>query len=134
MAQRVHAVVQRQLVANNYIAVFSHFIPPGVWEAVYVIEGLMKGSQLSISPDTVHSDTQGQSVTVFAFTHLLGINLMPRIRNWKDLQLRLPGHPTTPGLDRWLPVSIRAPGGTTLCGGCDSACIAAVDSCPAPTL
>jgi TnpA family transposase len=70
--------------------VFSHFIPPGVWEAVYVIEGLMKGSRLSVQPDTVHSDTQGQSVTVFAFTHLLGINLMPRIRNWKDLQFFRP--------------------------------------------
>jgi Tn3 transposase DDE domain len=38
----------------------------------------------------VHSDTQGQSTTVFAFTHLLGINLMPRIRNWKDLHFFRP--------------------------------------------
>ena len=87
--RKMGAVAYRH-VANNYIAVFSHFIPPGVWEAVYVIEGLMKGSQLSVPPDTVHSDTQGQSVTVFAFTHLLGINLMPRIRNWKDLQFFRP--------------------------------------------
>jgi Tn3 transposase DDE domain len=50
----------------------------------------MKASQLSVQPDTVHSDTQGQSVTVFAFTHLLGINLMPRIRNWKDLHFFRP--------------------------------------------
>ena len=77
-------------VANNYVAVFCHFIAPGVWEAVYVIEGLMKSSQLSVRADTVHSDTQGQSTTVFAFTHLLGINLMPRIRNWKDLHLFRP--------------------------------------------
>src|ERR1039458_1043893 len=26
-------------VAENYIALFSHFIPCGVWEAVYIIEG-----------------------------------------------------------------------------------------------
>jgi TnpA family transposase len=71
-------------VANNYIAYFAHFIPPGVKEAIYVIEGLMK-TKLSIEPDAVHSDTHGQTTTVFAFAYLLGIKLMPRIRNWKDL-------------------------------------------------
>jgi TnpA family transposase len=71
-------------VANNYIAVFCHFIPPGIWEAVYVIEGLMKAG-LSVGADTVYSDTQGQSASVFAFTYLMGIQLMPWIRNWKDL-------------------------------------------------
>lgn len=76
-------------VANNYIAVFRHFIPPGVWEAIYVIEGLLKAG-LSVEADTVHADTQGQSATVFAFTHLLGIKLMPRIRNWKNLTLFRP--------------------------------------------
>ncbi len=76
-------------MANNYIAVFRHFIPPGVWEAIYVIEGLLKAG-LSVEADTVHADTQGQSATVFAFTHLLGIKLMPRIRNWKNLILHRP--------------------------------------------
>src|SRR5260370_42624079 len=78
------AVAYRQF-ADNYIAVFRHFIPPGVWEAIYAIEGLLKAG-LSVQADTVHSDTQGQSAAVFAFTYLLGINLMPRIRNWKDLK------------------------------------------------
>ncbi len=81
--RKMGAVAYRH-VANNYIAVFQHFIPPGIWEAIYVIEGLLK-IDLSVEPDTVYSDTQGQSATVFAFTHLLGINLMPRIRNWRDL-------------------------------------------------
>src|SRR5258707_14623744 len=76
-------------VADNYSAVFRHFIPPGVWEAIYVIEGLLKAG-LSVKADTVHADTQGQSAAVFAFTYLLGINLMPRIRNWKDLVLYRP--------------------------------------------
>jgi TnpA family transposase len=40
---------------------------------------------LSVEADTVYSDTQGQSASVFAFTYLMGIQLMPRIRNWKDL-------------------------------------------------
>lgn len=82
--KRMGAVAYRH-VADNYIAVFRHFIPPGVLEAIYVIEGLMKAG-LSVQADAVYSDTHGQSETVFAFTHLLGIQLMPRIRNWKNLR------------------------------------------------
>jgi TnpA family transposase len=29
-------------VADSYVALFSHFIPCGTWEAVYIIEGLLK--------------------------------------------------------------------------------------------
>ncbi|RZF26112.1 Tn3 family transposase [Paraburkholderia sp. UYCP14C] len=83
--RKMGAVAYRH-VADNYIAVFRHFIPPGIWEAIYVIEGLLKAG-LSVQADTVHADTQGQSAAVFAFTYLLGINLMPRIRNWQDLRL-----------------------------------------------
>lgn len=83
--RKMGAVAYRH-VANNYIAVFRHFIAPGIWEAIYVIEGLLQ-AKLSVEADTVYSDTQGQSAAVFAFTYLMGINLMPRIRNWKDLDL-----------------------------------------------
>jgi len=38
-----------------------------------------------IQPDTLHADTQGQATPVFALAYLLGIKLMPRIRNWKEL-------------------------------------------------
>lgn len=86
---RKMGLVAYRHVADNSIAVFRHFIPPGIWEAVYVIDGLLKAG-LSVEPDTVYSDTQGQSATVFAFTHLLGIHLMPRIRNWKDLSFARP--------------------------------------------
>lgn len=55
----------------------------------HVIEGLMK-AQLSVQADTVYSDTHGQSEAVFAFTYLNGIQLMPRIRNWKDLKFYKP--------------------------------------------
>ncbi|SAL81667.1 transposase Tn3 family protein [Caballeronia terrestris] len=54
-----------------------------------MIEGCSRRG-LSVKADTVHADTQGQSAAVFAFTHLLGIRLMPRIRNWKDLVLYRP--------------------------------------------
>lgn len=76
-------------VSDTYVALFSHFIPCGVWEAVYILDGLLK-NQSDIQPDTLHADTQGQSTAVFGLAHLLGINLMPRIRNWKDLKLFRP--------------------------------------------
>lgn len=76
-------------VADNYVALFSHFIPCGVWEAIYIIEGLLQNKS-DIQPDTIHADTQGQSAPVFALAHLLGINLMPRIRNWHDLKMFKP--------------------------------------------
>ncbi len=80
-------------VSDTYIALFSHFIPCGVWEAVYILDGLLK-NQSDIQPDTIHADTQGQSTPVFGLAHLLGINLMPRIRNWKDLKLFRPSKDT----------------------------------------
>ncbi|MFD5029343.1 Tn3 family transposase [Streptomyces sp. NPDC058405] len=33
----------------------------------------------------MHGDTQGQSLPVFGLAHMLGVQLLPRIRNWKDL-------------------------------------------------
>ena len=73
-------------IADNYIALFSTFIQCGVWEAIHIIDGLLKNAS-EVQPNIVHSDTQGQSLPVFAFAYLLGIQLMPRIRNWKDLNL-----------------------------------------------
>ena len=71
-------------LSDTYIALFSHFIVCGVWEAVYILD-ILKTNTSNIQPDTLHSDTQGQSAPVFGMAHLLGIKLMPRIRNWKDL-------------------------------------------------
>ncbi len=71
-------------VADSYIALFSHFIPCGVWEAIYIIEGLLR-NESDVQPDTVHADTQGQSLPVFGLSALLGFELLPRIRNWHDL-------------------------------------------------
>lgn len=70
-------------VSDKYIALFTHFITCGVWEAIYILDGLLKNLS-DIQPDTLHADTQGQSGPVFALSYLLGIKLMPRIRNWKD--------------------------------------------------
>jgi hypothetical protein len=77
-------------VADNYIALFSHFIPCGVWEAVYIIEGLLQNVS-DAEPDTIHADTQGQSYPVHALAHLFGFELLPRIRNWKTSPSTAPG-------------------------------------------
>ena len=71
-------------VADTYVALFTHFFACGVWEAVYILDGLLKNAS-EIQPESVASDTQGQSAPVFGFAHCLGIELLPRIRNWKDL-------------------------------------------------
>ncbi|QIV96013.1 TnpA family transposase [Allofrancisella inopinata] len=73
-------------VADNYIALFSTFIQCGVWEAIHIIDGLMKNAS-EVQPRIIHADTQGQSLPVFAFAYLFGIQLMPRIRNWKELKI-----------------------------------------------
>jgi TnpA family transposase len=76
-------------VSDTYIALFSHFIPCGVYEAIYILDGLTKNTS-DIQPDTLHGDTQAQSATVYGLSFLLGIKLMPRIRDWHDLKFFKP--------------------------------------------
>jgi TnpA family transposase len=78
-----------RLVSDTYIALFSHFIPCGVWEAVYLLDSLLANDS-DIQPDQVHADTQGQSLPVFGLAALLGFDLLPRIRNWHDLSFYRP--------------------------------------------
>lgn len=80
-------------IADNYIALFTTFIPCGVWEAVHILDGLMK-NQSTIQPDTIHADTQGQSEPVFGLCRLLGVKLMPRMRNWDDVIFYRPNKST----------------------------------------
>lgn len=77
-------------VSDTYIALFSQFITCGVWEAVYILDGLLE-NRSELRPDTLHADTQGQSECIFGLAHRLAIHLMPRIRNWKGLTLYRPG-------------------------------------------
>ena len=76
-------------VSDKYVALFSTFIACGVWEAVEIIDALLKMDEED-RPDKIHADTQRQSTLVFAISYLLGINLMPRIRNWKKITLYKP--------------------------------------------
>jgi TnpA family transposase len=76
-------------VSDNYIALFSRFIPCGVYEAVYILDPFFENKS-EVQPDTVHADTHGQSLTVFGLAFLLGIQLMPRIAKWKNLKIFKP--------------------------------------------
>jgi len=70
-------------ISATYIALFSNFIACGVWEAVYILDGLLQ-NRWDFEVDTVHADTHGQSEPVFGLAYLLGIELLPRMRTWND--------------------------------------------------
>ena len=70
-------------IADSYVALFTTVIPCGVWEAVHILDGLLK-NRSALQPDTLHADTQGQSAPVFGLCRLLGIRLMPRMRGLGD--------------------------------------------------
>ncbi len=73
-------------ISDTYIALFSSLIPCGIWEAIAIIEGLLR-NESKMKPTKVHGDTQSASAPVFSIAYFFGVQLMPRIRNWKDLIL-----------------------------------------------
>jgi hypothetical protein len=77
------------LVSDNYIALMSRFTTCGSWEGHYILDFLQENKS-NVQPDTIHADTQGQSTAIFGLACLLGIELMPRIRHWKDQHLFRP--------------------------------------------
>ncbi len=76
-------------VADTYVATFSRFISCGTWEAIYILDVLFT-HLAEEPPDELHADTQGQSAPVFGLAYLLGVRLLPRIRNWGDLTFHRP--------------------------------------------
>jgi TnpA family transposase len=76
-------------LSDLYIALFNHFIPCGAYEGAYILDPFYQ-NQSDIQPDTVHADTHGQSAAIFGLAFILGIQLMPRIRNWKHLTFYRP--------------------------------------------
>ena len=70
------------LVADNYIALMSRWTTCGSWEGHAILD-FLKENESDVKPDTIHADTQGQSNAIFGLAYLLGVQLLPRIRNWK---------------------------------------------------
>jgi TnpA family transposase len=77
------------LVYDLYITLFSRFTTCGSWEGHHILDFLQENKS-DIQPETIHADTQDQSAAIFGLAHLLGIQLQPRIRNWKDLHFFRP--------------------------------------------
>ncbi|NBM14241.1 Tn3 family transposase [Streptomyces sp. GC420] len=71
-------------ISDQYIALFSRFIPCGVWEAVYIIDGLLKNAS-EMKSETIHADTQGHLVTWTPCLSLRGKGGRPsrRTRRWR---------------------------------------------------
>lgn len=76
-------------VSDTYIALVSKFIPCGAWEGIYILDAPVENTS-DLQPTTVHADTQGQALPVFGMAYLFGIELMPRIRNWRDYRFFRP--------------------------------------------
>jgi TnpA family transposase len=56
-------------MSDTSIALLSHFIACGVWEAVSSLEGLLKNLS-ALHPDTLYADTHGQAEPVFGLAAL----------------------------------------------------------------
>ena len=81
------------LVADNYIALMSRRTTCGAWEGHAILD-FLKENESDVKPDTIHADTQGQSSALFELAYLLGIQLLPRIRDWKGKNFYRPSPET----------------------------------------
>jgi TnpA family transposase len=76
-------------VEKNANCVYSQLKRCSASEAASMIEGVLRHcTEMSINKQYV--DTHGQSEVAFAFCHLLGFNLMPRLKNIAKQKLYLP--------------------------------------------
>jgi len=80
-------------LSGKYIALITRFISCGTWEAIHILDGF-QDNKSELQPDTVIGDTQAQSEPVFALAYLMGIQLMPRMRNWNDVTFVRPDDTT----------------------------------------
>ena len=62
-------------VSNNYIAIFSRFVPCGAWEAIYIIDGLLANAS-ELQPKTVvspHRDDRGPAKIIASASGCTGL-------------------------------------------------------------
>nr|WP_066367605.1 Tn3 family transposase [Herbidospora mongoliensis] len=84
-------------VSNTYVALFSRFIPCGVWEAIYIIDGLLKNTS-EIQPDTIHADTPRPGAAGLRPRRAAGLRPFAAHPQLARLGVLPPGrqHPATP--------------------------------------
>lgn len=64
--------------------VFSNFISCGAHESIYLLDGIVENDS-DIQPKKVHGDSWAQSEVLYGIAALLGISIMPRIKQFKHL-------------------------------------------------
>lgn len=80
------------IVSDTYIALYSRFITCGSYEGHYILDVCIENTS-DIQPTYLHGDTHAQNYVAFGLAPFLGAKLMPRIRQFKKLNLYRP----TPG-------------------------------------
>jgi TnpA family transposase len=81
-----HGVISYPLISDQYVALITSAIPCSQYEAIEMLESVFKQkSHLPLLKN--FSDSHGQSLLVFAFAKLLGIDLLPRLRTRKHKML-----------------------------------------------
>lgn len=71
-------------VSDMYIALFSEFISCGAHESIYLLDGIVENDS-DVQAKKIHGDSWAQSEVVFGIAALLGIQIMPRIKQFKHL-------------------------------------------------
>jgi len=76
-------------VSNQALCIYSQLKAPSSSEAASMIEGVLRHCT-EMQVDRNYVDTHGQSEVAFAFCHLLGFQLMPRLKNIYEQTLHVP--------------------------------------------
>lgn len=76
-------------VADQALCIYSQLKAPSSSEVASMIEGVLRHCT-AMQVDRNYVDTHGQSEVAFAFCHLLGFQLMPRLKNLHEQKLSLP--------------------------------------------
>ena len=71
-------------VSDQYIALFSEFISCGAHESIYLLNGIVENDS-DIQAKKLHGDSWAQSEVLFGLSSLMGISIMPRIKQLKHL-------------------------------------------------
>ncbi len=76
-------------VSKKSLCIYSQLKAPSSSEVAYMIEGVLRHCT-AMQVDRNYVDTHGQSEVAFAFCHLLGFQLMPRLKDLYKQKLSVP--------------------------------------------
>jgi TnpA family transposase len=94
-------------VADQALCIYSQLKAPSSSEVASMIEGVLRHCT-AMQVDRNYVDTHGQSEVAFAFCHLLGFQLMPRLKHLHAQKLSLPAPGTVDAYPHLQPVLEKA--------------------------